>query len=905
MSEIILQTKLNKPPLRPYLVPRPQLIHKLNAGLDGNLTILSAPAGFGKTTLVVNWLAQVERPFTWLSLDEDDNDLHTFFSYLNAALRSLAGIGNALSGLLQAAPSAPGKAYISALINDVTTVTQPFILILDDYHLIEKLEIHQAVAFWLDHMPVQMYLVITSRVDPMLPLPRLRARGQMVELRTDDLRFADTETAVFLQQTMGLDLDPKLVAPLSERIEGWVAGLQMAALSLQQFQTDAQIKQFVSEFTASHRYIFDYLTDEVLQQRPPETQDFLLQTSILERFNASLCTAVTGQNNSQEILQTLDNANLFLFPLDEHRNWYRYHHLFADLLRKRLQTQQPTLLPELCRRASNWYAQRDEIETAVHYAVTGKDKAEAARLLDTVAFEYIRRSETTKLLRLAEAIPDEVQNLFPQLCLAQGWAYLFAGKLDVASSYVNRAELGLMTPDGLTEAFPEPFAQASIATVRAYIATRQNEFAQAIHHSEAALALLNTLPEAMANPQRGSILVNLGQTQTALEEAEKAEASYRQSIIYNKANGRIFAVMAAYSNLMVLQQRRGQLLAAKAAGQQSVAWLESYRQDANQLFPAEGEVRRQLVAIFYEQNQLEEAQRQLDIAIELYRYIGPVSYLDCLHYLFLLTLARGDVETAVTIQQQAEPLINEMVTPHLKPFYAAKRGDRLRRLSLAQPTELRWLEELQQWLSTLKPEPTKTINYYHETISLVQAQVLTLLDQLETAVSILNQLADTAESAKRWGDLLCYRVQQALVLARMGQRKTAVSHLEEAVTLAEAEGYVRTFLDEAAGLLPLMVQARTSAYRNQLLAQLRAETEAKERSTKEKSVVPDTPLDPLSEREAEVLAMLATHLSGPEIAEQLHISTNTLKTHTKNIYSKLGVNGRNEAVVKAQTTGLI
>jgi LuxR family maltose regulon positive regulatory protein len=910
---IILQTKLFAPPTRPKLVSRPRLIAKLNAGLDGKLSLISAPAGFGKTTLVTDWLSQTVRPFVWVSLDEDDNDLTRFFTYVAAAIQQIDGVGNSIQGLLQASQSVPPKVLVSAFINDCTPVNFPFILIFDDYHTITGTAANEAVAFLLDNLPPQLHLVITSRTDPLLPVPRMRAGGQVTELRTDDLRFTAGEAASFLQQVMGLKLSAGETSALETRTEGWIAGLQMAALSIQGLMGSDEIAAFVADFTGSHRYIFDYLTDEVLRKRPPDTQAFLLQTSLLDRLNASLCTAVTGQKNSQAILQAMDRSNLFLFPLDEKRQWYRYHHLFADLLHQRLQQRQPELIPDVYQRASQWYKERGEVETAIQYALVGEDIAEAARLLDKAAFDIIGRSELRKLHKLLESVPEEAQSRYPRLNLARAWLYMFFAEYDTAEKYLRQAEVNLeiisRLPAGMPAlqmpaGFPEALVRGNIATIRAYSATRQGYLSAAVTFSNEALAWLEEMPEENARQLRGTILIILGQTQIALDEVQEAETTYRHAIEHSKASGRIASVMAAYACMMNLQRQQGQLIAGKATGLQGLKWLRRSRPHSAQLYPAEGEVRRELGSICYETNQLDEAKEHLARGQDVFRYTNPENYANCLHLMFLVELAGGQFDTAVHIQQQIEPILSELPPiPYRK--HAANRSERIRRLSHIQPETVRWPEEMRLWLTTLDAKQEEPINTRYEPGKLIQARVLAALGQPEAALSILNQLVDAAEAVSRFGDLIQYRVQQALVLNRLSQRETAVAHLGQAVTLAESNDYLRTFLDEAAALRPLLFQLPATPFRDKLISLFDREIQLESSSPTTSQVNHSSLMDPLSKRELEVLRLLPTGQTGPQIAGQLYLSNNTVKTHIKNIYSKLNVNSRAEAIERAQTLGLI
>lgn len=413
MSTPILTTKLYIPPPRPKVVLRPHLIEQLNDGLQSsNLILISAPAGFGKTTLVSEWIAGYERPVAWLSLDEEDNDLARFLAYLVAAMQMVeANIGEEVLGMLQS-PLPPTEKMLTILINEITAIPDNLILVLDDYHAIDSKPIDKALTFLLEHLPPRMHLVIATREDPHLPLARLRAKGKLTELRAGNLRFTLSEAANFLTQVMGLNLSAEDITALKTRTEGWIAGLQMAALSM---QGRADTAGFIQAFTGSHRFVLDYLVEDVLQHQPERIRSFLLQTSILDRLSSSLCNAVTGQENSKRILATLERSNLFIVPLDDKRRWYRYHHLFADVLRAHLMDEQPNQIPVLHRRASVWYEQNGLRSDAIHQALAGKDFERVASLTELIWPKMDESFQFAAWLGWVKTLPEELIRTRPVL----------------------------------------------------------------------------------------------------------------------------------------------------------------------------------------------------------------------------------------------------------------------------------------------------------------------------------------------------------------------------------------------------------------------------------------------------------------------------------------------------------
>lgn len=440
MSEILLQTKLYIPPTRPNIVPRTRLLDKLNNGLHGKLTLVSAPAGFGKTTLVTDWLSHLDRPVGWFSLDEDDSDAQQFFSYVVVAMRPFSDNLHTLTKLLQSPQPQPAKAMAMAVVNDLTALSSPCLLVLDDYHVIDSTEIDLALAFLLDHMPPNFHLVITSRTDPGFPLSRLRARYQLTELRADDLRFSEGETAVFLQTIMGISLTSNQISALETRTEGWIAGLQMAALSM---QNRDDVAEFIDNFTGSNRFIMDYLLEEVLNQQSVEMQEFLLQTAVLSQLCAELCGAVVGKGSpitAQQILAKLEQQNIFLIPLDDDRHWYRYHHLFADLLRQQLRHTHPEQIPMLHSRASVWYDQNGFTEQAIEHALRAEDFERVASLAELVWPDMMIGILSIKWLGWLTDLPDEFVRVRPILCVGYAWANLNSGQLEAAESRLLDAE---------------------------------------------------------------------------------------------------------------------------------------------------------------------------------------------------------------------------------------------------------------------------------------------------------------------------------------------------------------------------------------------------------------------------------------------------------------------------------
>jgi len=489
MTTPLLQTKLYIPPIRREVVPRLRLIERLNASLRRKLTLVSAPAGFGKTTLLSEWIHAIgarqaagretiqsaASPFSpplssplrvaWVSLDKDDNDATRFLFYLIAALQTNeTNVGEGVLMALQSPQPPPVESVLTDLINEVIDIPGHIVLILDDYHLITAQPIHEALTFLLNHLPPQLHLILSTRADPPLPLVRLRGRGQLNELRATDLRFSPTEAAAFLNDVMGLGLSAEEIAALDARTEGWIAGLQMAALSMQGRE---DVSGFIKSFSGSHRFILDYLVEEVLDQQSSDIRGFLLRTSILERMSAPLCDAITGRANSQTILAQLEQNNLFLNHLDDERHWYRYHHLFADLLRKRLGATQPDILPALHLHASEWYEKSGLTAEAVNHALAIDDVERVSRLIAGNAFAMMDHGELATLVARLDALPEEMIKSQPWICVARAWAFIYAGQMDALEALLLDAEEALWKVPTNDISFDEPIA-GHIVSIRAY-----------------------------------------------------------------------------------------------------------------------------------------------------------------------------------------------------------------------------------------------------------------------------------------------------------------------------------------------------------------------------------------------------------------------------------------------------
>ena len=873
----LLQTKLYIPTTRPNIVPRTQLLQKLNVGLHGKLTMASAPAGFGKTTLITAWLSQLDHPVGWVSLDEDDSDPQQFFRYVAAAIRPFPNSQHNLSSQLQTSQPLPAKALATALVNDLASISTPCLLILDDYHEIDSAEIDLALAFLLDHMPPNLHLVITSRADPGFPLSRLRARGQLTEVRIQDLRFTVEETAVFLQTVMGIPLTPEQIAALETRTEGWIAGLQMAALSM---QNRADVDGFVAGFTGSHRFIMDYLMEEVLNQQSIEVQDFLLQTAVLTRLNANLCHAVVGfgTDASQQILEELYSNNIFLFPLDDERRWYRYHHLFADLLRQRLLQNQPRqeegVEAELHKRASIWYEENGLELDAFHHAVAAQDFERSERLIAGDGVPLYFRGAGVPALNWLESLPTTVLDARPSLWVIVASALLSVGQHTAVEQKLQAAEAALqdIEPDDNTQDLV-----GRIASMRATLAIIQNDVETIITQSRLALKLLH--PDNLFN--RMAATWTLGFAYQLQGERAVASQTYTEVMSISQSMPVSIYTLAAAISLGQIQEADNQLTLATKTYKHALQLAG----DPPELIACEAFLG--LARICYQWNDLDTAQQHGQQCAQLtQQQDGIDTFASYEVFLARLKLTQGDSAAAAAALNEAEAYIQQHNFMFRMPDVAAAQVvTLLHQGNLAAAAHLAEKHDL----------------------PLSQARVYLAQGDTSAALALLEPLRQQME-AKGWQDeRLQIMILQAVALQAHGDLDQAVQLLGEALALAAPGGFIRIFVDEGLPMAQLLSETAVRGIMPDYCGQLLAVFEAEGQKVKSESHPPPAqPLtDPLTKRELEILHLINAGLKNKEIAEQLVISLNTVLYHIKNIYSKLGVNKRTQAIAKAKESHLI
>lgn len=951
-ADPLLATKLAMPPARGTLVPRPRLLERLQAGVRGPLTLLSAPAGSGKTTLLGAWRASPrgrDLPLAWVSLDEADNDATRFWRYVLTALdRAAPGVGAAALTLLRSADAPALEAVLSALVNALTAHAADVVLILDDYHLIEAEPIHRMLAFLVEHLPPNLHLLVATRADPPLHLARLRARGDMTELRAADLRFSAEETAAFLSTVMGLSLSPEEVAALVARTEGWIAGLQLAGLSLQG-RPAAEAAAFITVFTGSHRYIVDYLLDEVLLRQPELAQRFLAHTCILARLCAPLCAAVLEGDDppaeriaaSQEMLEALERNNVFVIALDDERRWYRYHYLFADALRQRQSGH--ASIPDaalLHRRAGTWLARQDLLDEAIGHALAGEDYDRAVALIRRAASALLARGETQTLSTWLWALPEASLRAAPQLSLLYAWLLIDLRDHNGAERYLQYAEAALEDRDALAQdeltarllflrdlpsmetgahqAGDTAGIRAMIGAARAIVSALHGAPSRAIAQARAALGGLDE-GDVRSRSLAG---IGLGIAYLSQGAARQAAAAFRDVAAINRATTyALFMVLAAVGEASA-HRMAGALDRAQATYEQAIAWSVDHAHPSL----LAGSLYTGLADLLRERNELDaaldRATKGLRLATEL-GAVGAERWTEW-HACDLLVLARikqaqGDLDGALGVVREARDALEGFGAIAFAAILAAFEAQ----LRLAQGDlgyAVQWLRSVEAHTEPPRFGLTPQFFAYADEhleiapiqVSIAQGRASVDPAPVRRALALLDRLREKAERA----DLAWLRVKtlalQALAHHSLGETAPALAALDQALALARPARYIRLFVDEGppmAGLLR-QIQARGASSEDvaRLLAALDRDVPAAipsaARSPLGPPPTPGAPTEPLTEREQEVLRLMAVGQSNPEIARALYVEVNTVKTHVKNLYSKLGVHSRVQAAQRAQELGL-
>lgn len=896
MAEL-LRTKLYIPRQRANLVPRPRLLERLDEGFRRKLTLIAAPAGFGKTTLLSEWIRSNPHAVTWLSLDSADNDPIRFWTYWIASLQCQSPeLGAAALAQLQASQPPPLLSILTSLLNDISALPDTFASVLDDYHAIDAPEIHNAVAFVLDNLPDNLRLIITTRADPPLPLARLRARDQMVELRAAELSFTTDEAALFLNQVMGLDLSPAQVSALETRTEGWVAGLQIAGLSL---RGRADVPAFIQNFSGSHRHILSYLVEEVLSHQPPDTVAFLLQTSILERMCGALCDAVTLSEGGQAKLEQLERAHLFLVALDEQGNWYRYHHLFAQVLQQRCRQVYPDAQADLHRRASQWFQAHELIDQALHHALAGGDLENAARLVDRHAWGVLTRGETFVLRSWLEQFPPEAILTHPRLVLVQARLLAITGNLEAGDRLLARFA------EQTDESALPTGVQGELEQVRVSMARIRGDLPDALRHGKRALELLP--PDEYET--RAVILTNMALAYLELGEPAQARAALDQILAFSQEKAAV-PVWRARAFVGWLDSMRGETASAVQAVESVISQAEHASAPPPMVL---GMAYLVLGELAYDRNALAEAQRACEQAISLMEAtIGQFFLGQSYGKLLRILQATGDPAAAQALAR-AETWLTRT---KMRDFGFAT--------ILASERALLWLrqgdlERAARWAAELRDEQALDAKFAEAVRDFVVVRVYLAQGKYAQALARLETLENFSKP-KQWTRFLCeIECLRALAWSRQGHSQAAFASLENALAFGAAGGFLRIFLDEGEPLRKLLVEHRKHRHPTNRDHPPQRADDFLDRvlaAFSDAEPIPPAPLlssaphasqggvEPLSPRELEVLRLIADGLSNREIAEKLVISTGTAKRHVNNIYAKLDVGSRVQAVERARSLGL-
>jgi LuxR family maltose regulon positive regulatory protein len=873
MQDFVLSTKLNMPVSRGNVVARSRLINQLNADLwaaDGfarRLTLISAPAGYGKTTAAMEWLANLQAKVLWISLDEQDNDPVRFMIYLVAAFQQVdEKIGIRTMELLGSPQPPRAETLITLLINDLAGKANPLVLALDDYHFIQNTSIHELVAFLLEHQPAQVHQVILTREDPLLPVSRLLSRGQASELRQDDLRFTPGETADFLNRTMGMNLTREDIDSLQRRTEGWVAGLQFAALSM---QGQEDLHKFVQYFAGSNRYILDYLFEEVFNRQAADVQEFLIRTSILNQLTAELCDQVAELSDSQSLLEALERSNLFIIPLDLSREWYRYHRLFRDLLRHNLQIHPNVNINDLHLRASRWYEKNGYHADAVHHALAASEWDLARDLVHGMCDGMIKRGEIVTLIGWLKRFPEQVVRADPELCLDYIWTLILTGHNEMAEMLLAHAE---QTTTDL------PQYHGSLLSARAFLARTSGDIPATIELSERALKLIPK--EDMST--RGILAVNLGITYWHTGQMEKSAQALGEAQIAAQESGNTYALLSALIFLGRIQAVCGNLHAAARIFQQAI--------EKGKSAPIVGLAHLDLGAVYYEWNDLKSCREHVVQGQQINAMSENIEFLIA-GYMIQTRLERA-LGNSNAVRQTLEK-IQELEQSHYVPEPTLNRSRALQaEMALRQGDLLGAEHLLDQMNADVDAHP------FCRFIGLVGERLLIAQSDKRAAARRLRKKADKAAQADWVYTGIVIKILESTAVESEG---SSLELLSETLVQSHPEGYIRAYADQGQILVPILTEAARRGINPEYVGKILAAIgEEADRAASSAELV-----EPLSEREIEVLRLVSAGLSNREIAAKLYLSPGTIKTHVHNICGKLGVTNRTQAVMHARDLKII
>ncbi len=906
MPETLLTTKMHIPPVPAGWLPRPRLIERLEAGVQCKLTLISAPAGFGKTTLLSEWASHyrvgetaVHPSIAWLSVDREDNDPDRFWTYFVAALQTIqADLGERCLTMLETRRVPSIRAVLTTLINEIAEQPENFMLVLDDYHEIANRSVHESLAFLIDHLPLQAHLIVATRSDPPLPLARLRVRGQLNELRGADLRFTSDEAAAFLNDVMGLGLSDDNMKALESLTEGWIASIRMAAISMQGRE---DIRDFIAAFAGSHRHIMDYLVEEVLERQEASVQSFLVQTSILDRLSGPLCNTLTGQDNGQEMLDRLESANLFLIPLDDSRKWFRYHHLFSDLLRDRLTKTQPDLAPILHRRASEWFESEGLTAEAIQHALAANDLSRAADLIESVAVPLISEGKLSAPQSWLAKLPEEVIISRPWLCVSLASVRLARGQLDAVAHLLQTAEslLSHAQTDRATESTAADFR------VRNHLMALRIPLVLARGKTDDGIRLCHETLQQLPDDQptvRCMVTLYLGLAHWMKAELSKAILYLDESVVYGQATGNFFIALTAMGHMADIQAKQGRLHQAAETSRKAIRLGTEW--GGGEPLPATNYAHICLAQVFYQWNEIEEAVRYVNRAIELSRQgVQMTIAVMAVPGLAPLTELIGQTPALLEALEELEGIASTSHSMMMSRIIAAWRA----RLSLARGN----VSEALEWAVTVgSPEShlDEVLDFPLEFEYLTLVRLNIARGQIQAIPAMLERLREKAWVEGRMGSVIETLVLLSIALRAQGKLDQAMTALEKALSLAKPEGFVRVFVDEGRPMAELLRSALARQivpdYVSRLLASF-GMPRAVGGPTLLSGAYARPIIEPLTGRELELLQLLAAGKSNKQIADELVVVTGTVKAHLLSIYRKLDVHNRTQAIARARELNLL
>jgi LuxR family maltose regulon positive regulatory protein len=896
VSDTLLATKIRIPPLRSKLVVRSHLIQRLNDGIAQNcrLTLISAPAGYGKSTLLSKWVSQLDIPVAWLSLEKEENSPSRFWSYFVTALSSIpplqeAGIGESFLQALQSHLPPPMDILLANLLNELTGLSSRVLFVLDDLQAITEGQIHQDLVFLIEHVLQSskgFYLVVASRMDPPWPLARWRVRDELTEVRTKDMRFTTTEATSFLNEVMGLQLSTGEISLLDQRTEGWIAGLQMAALSM---QSRGDIAAFLEDFTGTHHFVLEYLLEEVLSQQTPDRLDFLLRTSLLEYLTAPLCNAITDRNDSQTMLVQLEKSNMFLVPMDNERRWYRYHHLFSELLRSRLKQTHPEIVPLLHGKACAWYMENGYLSNALTHAMATNDLDRLIKLVEKYAFTIFDHHQASTFLNWLNTLPETLKESNPWLHIARAWLLAYLGQLEDIEPLLIDAEKLADRDDHRLMGY--------IAAMWTLLGELYSSRVDGIAHAHQALKLL---PQQEYRA-RAFVAYHLSNRYTWYGDFLPALKNLEDSFNWSLAAGDAERAMISQFQTASILFYMGRLGESFQLFKKTFQRVDSDLPDKkNRTLPV-GYSYIQLSSLYYEWNNIPEALRYVCDGIKICRLWGYSDYLhNGLIYYAEILMALGDHEGALSAVREAKTLYSPVtVTSRVSSYEAVinqARGD---------------IESAAAWVAQSGLKLGDTVDYAHRFLFLHYAIILQGQGKLLEAKAVLERLADALEQAGAITMLLEILTQQSIILNKLNEDEQALFMLHRALDLGKPERFIRVFTSKGPPMLRLLQMAASRSIHTEYINTL--VPAFKMTNMYQRPAIPKTqsegqgvaPHKPLSVRELEVLRLLDSSLTSAEIGRELYISQNTTRTHIRNIYSKLAVHSRIEAIQKAKEFGII